>query len=483
MPESHPPPHLFVIFGATGDLTHRKLLPALVKLMTSQDDAPTCIIVGASGSDWSDEQFREKARASLSKKGFADETIRAWTDQRLFYTSLGRDYSNYDGLKARIEALEAEHGLPGNRVFYLSVPPHTYPGTIEKLGECGLNTSPGFARLVIEKPFGRDLASARALNALVHRYFDEAQVYRIDHYLGKETVQNLLAFRFANIIFESIWNRDRIERVEITVAESLGLGSRAGYYDKAGALRDMIQNHLTQLFTLVAMEVPSGFNAEAIRQEKIKVLKSVQPIDPARDVVFGQYAAGRLNGEAVPGYLDEEGIEGVSHTETYVALRLRVENWRWQGVPFILRTGKRLTERLTEIVVRFHCAPVSLFQPYSTTCGVSPNELSITLQPNEGFGLRFDVKTPGEPFSLASQQLQFCYEDAFGPLPEADETLLLDVITGDQTLFGHADETEASWRLYAPLLESTLDLHPYPAGSWGPQEARRLLDGWTFGNT
>jgi glucose-6-phosphate 1-dehydrogenase len=307
--------HLFVIFGATGDLTHRKLLPALIKLMIGQSDAPTCLILGASGSDWNDAKFRETARAALAQKGFSDETVRAWTDRHLFYTSLGRARDDYGGLKARIEALEAEHGLPGNRVFYLSVPPPTYPGTIEQLGRCGLNASAGWTRLVIEKPFGRDLASARALNALVHRYFNEDQVYRIDHYLGKETVQNLLAFRFANILFESVWNRDRIERVEITVAESLGLGSRAGYYDRAGAFRDMIQNHLTQLFTLVAMEVPSGFNAEAIRQEKIKVLKSVQSIDPERDVIFGQYAAGRINGEQVPGYLDEAGIDGVSHRQ------------------------------------------------------------------------------------------------------------------------------------------------------------------------
>lgn len=474
-------PHLFVIFGATGDLTHRKLLPALIQLMTGQAEAPTCLILGASGSDWSDAQFRETARAALAQKGFADETVRAWTDRHLFYTSLGRDRSKYGALKARIEALEAEHGLPGNRVFYLSVPPPTYPGAIEQLGQCGLNASPGWTRLVIEKPFGRDLASARALNALVHRYFNEEQVYRIDHYLGKETVQNLLAFRFANILFESVWNRDRIERVEITVAESLGLGSRAGYYDQAGAFRDMIQNHLTQLFTLVAMEVPSGFNAEAIRHEKIKVLKSVSPLDPERDVVVGQYGAGRINGKQAPGYLDEPGIDGVSRTETYVALCLRVENWRWQGVPFILRTGKRLAERLTQIAVRFHGAPVSLFQTYAATCGLSPNMLLITLQPNEGFDLRFDVKTPGEPFSLQSQQLRFRYEDAFGPLPEAYETLLLDVITGDQTLFVHADEAEASWALYAPLLERDLPLHPYPAGSWGPQEALRLLDGWTVG--
>ena len=474
-------PHLFVIFGATGDLAHRKLIPALIKLMTTSAEHPPCIILGASGRDWDDATFRARAQEALLEKGYAADTIRTWTEKHLFYTTLGRDYSNYGGLKARIEALEAEYGLPGNRVFYLSVPPRTYPDTIEKLGQCGLNTGPGFTRLVIEKPFGRDLASAHALNTLVHSYFEEEQVYRIDHYLGKESVQNLLAFRFANMLFESAWNRDRIERIEITVAESLGLGSRAGYYDKAGALRDMIQNHLTQLFTLVAMEVPSTFNAEAIRQEKIKVLQSVQPIDPVRDVVFGQYAAGAPNGESLAGYLDEAGIDGVSQTETYVALRLRVENWRWQGVPFILRTGKRLKTRLTQIAVRFHCAPVSFFQPYATTCGISPNVLLITLQPNEGFDLRFDVKTPGEPFRLQTQQLHFRYEEAFGDLPEAYETLLRDVITGDQTLFVHADEAEASWTLYAPLLEHDHTIYPYPAGSWGPQEALSLVGGWTIG--
>ncbi len=475
---STPQSHIFVIFGATGDLTHRKLLPALMKTMSGPAEAPACYIIGASGSDWSDEQFRAKAREWLSKKNYSDEAVRAWTDRHLFYTSLGRARDNYEGLKARIEALEAELGLPGNRVFYLSVPPRGYPAAIEALGRHGLNKSAGFTRLVIEKPFGRNLASARALNDLVHQYFDEDQVYRIDHYLGKESVQNLLAFRFANVLFESVWNRDRIERVEITVAESLGLGSRAGYYDKAGALRDMIQNHLTQLFTLIAMEVPSGFNAEAIRQEKIKVLRSVQPLDLDRDVVFGQYAAGQMNGEVVPGYLDEEGIDGISQTETFVAVRLHVENWRWQGVPFILRTGKRLPTRLTQIAVRFHGAPVSLFQTYAPKCDVTPNELVITLQPNEGFDLHFDVKTPGESFRLQTQQLRFRYEDAFGALPEAYETLLLDVITGDQTLFVHADEAEASWALYGPLIEHAHTVYPYPAGSWGPEEAHRLLEGW-----
>ncbi len=481
MAEDTVPPHLFVIFGATGDLTSRKLIPALFRVMQQAEGAGHGYVLGAARSDWDDDAFREEARAALLSKQHPADAVQAWS-RRLFYHSLGRESEDYDGLKARIEALEKEHGLPGNRVFYLSMPPGAYAPTIEALGACGLNTSAGWTRVVIEKPFGRDLASARALNDQIHRHFEEPQVYRIDHYLGKETVQNLLAFRFANMLFESAWHRDRIERVEITVAEDLGLAGRAGYYDRAGALRDMVQNHLTQLFTLIAMEVPSTFNANAIRREKIKVLESVPPLDPARDVVFGQYTAGRVQGEAVPGYHAEDGIDAASRTETFVALRLRVENWRWQGVPFVLRTGKRLPLRLTQIAVRFRGAPVSIFQPYEETCRIHPNVLLITLQPNEGFDLRFEVKAPGEPFILKTQQLRFRYEDAFGALPEAYETLLYDVITGDQTLFVHAQEAEASWELYGPLIEQNLDVHPYPAGSWGPEATHRLVPEWTNGN-
>ncbi len=482
MAEDTVPPHLFVIFGATGDLTSRKLIPALFRVMQHAQGAEHCYVLGVARSDWDDEAFRQQARQALAAKKAPADAVQAWS-RCLFYHSLGRHGADYDGLRARIETLETEHDLPGNRVFYLSMPPGAYPVTTEALGDCGLSKSPGWTRIVIEKPFGRDLASARALNALIHRDFDESQVYRIDHYLGKETVQNLLAFRFANMLFESAWHRDRIERVEITVAEDLGLAGRAGYYDQAGALRDMVQNHLTQLFTLVAMEVPSTFNANAIRREKIKVLESVPPIDSARDVVFGQYAAGRLDGKDVPGYLDEEGIDGASRTETFVAVRLHVENWRWQGVPFVLRTGKRLPRRLTQIAVRFRGAPVSIFQPYKDSCSIHPNVLLITLQPNEGFDLRFEVKAPGEPFDLKTQQLKFRYEDAFGPLPEAYETLLFDVIAGDQTLFVHAQEAESSWELYAPLMEQHLELHPYPAGTWGPEATRRLVSEWTDGNT
>ena len=468
-------PHLFVIFGASGDLTERKLLPALYRLVREHDGASPCYVLGVARSALSDDDFREQARDALTDADDGDGRLPAWIDGHVFYESLGRDAPDYDGLRARIEALEAEHGLPGNRVFYLALPPATYPKTIEALGEHGLHRSDGWTRLVVEKPFGRDLESARKLNALIHRHFDEHAVYRIDHYLGKETVQNLLAFRFANLLFESVWNRDRIAQVEITVAEDLGLAGRAGYYDRAGALRDMIQNHLTQLFTLVAMEVPSAFEADAIRREKIKVLDSVTPLDPRRDVVFGQYVAGTVDGEAVPGYLDESDLDGASSTETFVALRLSVENWRWQGVPFLLRTGKRLPRRLTQVTVRFRRAPVSLFQPFEASCRVSANVLRITLQPDEGFDLQFEVKRPGEPFTLETQRFRFRYEDTFGPLPDAYETLLGDVIEGDQTLFVHADEAEASWRLYAPILEDPPEPQPYPAGSWGPQAAARFL--------
>ena len=469
-------PHIFVIFGATGDLTKRKLLPALYHLMQEQDVAQNCYVLGTARSGWSDERFRREAREALAEQ-FSERDLLRWCDQNLYYQSLGEDSQNYEGLRDRIEALEAEHDLPGHRAFYLSLPPRVYGPTVEALGEIGLNDSPGWSRVVIEKPFGHDLASAQALNDRVHAHFSEDQVYRIDHYLGKETVQNLLAFRFGNAIFESLWNRERIEKVEITVSEALGVGERAGYYDDAGHLRDMVQNHLTQLFTLVAMEPPSSMGADAIRSEKVKVLRSTRPIDP-EEVVFGQYANGQFDGTSVPAYRDEPGVPDDSTTETFVALPLHIDNWRWQGVPFLLRTGKRLPEKRTQIAVHFECAPVSLFQQTDEDgqpCGVDPNVLLITLQPDEGFDLHFEVKTPGEAFQLETQKLRFRYEEAYGPMPDAYETLLQDIIVGDQTLFVHSDEVEASWELYTPLLDADLDVHPYPAGSWGPDAADDVL--------
>jgi glucose-6-phosphate 1-dehydrogenase len=466
---------LFIAFGATGDLMRRKLVPALYSLLHRQsgDGETAPHILGVARSDWSDAVFQQEMRAALAKSGFSEEDLARWCDERLAFHPLqetadgGHDFG---ALRERVEEIEAERGLPGNRVFYLSLPPPAYGPTVEGLGKAGLTESDGWARLVVEKPFGHDLASAQNLNERVHQHFGEEQVYRIDHYLGKETVQNLLAFRFGNALFESVWDREHVERVEITVAEADGVGTRAGYYDDAGHLRDMVQNHLTQLFCLVAMEPPSAFTADAIRREKVKVLDSVRSIDPD-DVVLGRYAEGKIDGEPVPAYTDEEGVPDDSDTETFAALTLRVDNWRWQGVPFRLKTGKRLPEKRTQIAVHFRCAPVSLFenqQAGNSSCGVAPNVLVITLQPDEGFDLSFEVKRPGEALELDTQTLSFRYEDAFGPAPEAYETLLRDIMRGDQTLFVRADEVEASWKLYDPLLEAGLPLRPYPAGSWGP---------------
>ncbi|MEM9074987.1 MAG: glucose-6-phosphate dehydrogenase, partial [Myxococcota bacterium] len=363
-------------------------------------------------------------------------------------------------------------GLPQNRTFYLSLPPKAFPAAMKGLALVGLDESEGWTRLVVEKPFGRDLASARELNAITHQYFREEQIYRIDHYLGKETVQNLLVFRFANAIFESMWNRERVQSVTITVSESLGLGTRAGYYDGIGALRDMVQNHLTQLLTLVAMEPPSSFDADAIRYEKIKVLRSMAPIDASK-VIRGQYDHGEVDGEKVIGYLEEEGVPMTSATETFVALQLEVDNWRWKGVPFYLRTGKRLGAKSSRILVQFRDVPVSLFRSMGAKLDTT-DVLVITLQPDEGFELHFDVKAPGDPFRTKRIPLTFDYGAAFDEIPPAYETLLLNVLSGDQTLFVHADEVEESWRVYTPLLDNPGIIHRYRSGTWGPKEADHL---------
>jgi glucose-6-phosphate 1-dehydrogenase len=326
---------------------------------------------------------------------------------------------------------------------------------------------------VLEKPFGRDLASAQALNGLVHEYFTEEQVYRIDHYLGKETVQNLLVFRLANGFIESAWNRERIDSVQITVGETLGVESRAGYYDRSGALRDMMQNHVAQLLTLVAMEAPSSFDADAIRYEKIKVLRSVSRIDPAQ-VVRGRYTAGELGGEACRGYLEEPGVPAESETETFIAMELAIDNWRWKGVPFYLRTGKRLPRKITQIVIRFREAPASYFRKMGAKDSDTADLLIITLQPDEGFSFHLDIKVPGNPFRLERIPLRFHYGDHYPEIPEAYQTLLLDVLHGDQTLFVHSDEVEQSWKLFTPLVENPPAVLPYRVGTWGPPEADAL---------
>lgn len=462
-----------VIFGATGDLAQRKILPALWKLWADGDLPANSAVLGV-GRDavLNDDSFRKHAREAAQKSGAAAGVASHWARSCVFYQTVAGD-GDYGALGERLTALEQSRSLPGNRVFYLSLPPNISPKVVEALGGAGLSKSPGWTRLVCEKPFGRDLVSARELNALLHRYFDEAQIYRIDHYLGKETVQNLLVFRFANSIFEPLWNRQQVECVKIMVAEDIGVGSRAGYYEQAGALRDMIQNHVTQLFALAAMEAPVDFEAAAIRAEKIKALKSLRPIT-TEQVVFGQYEAGEIGGTAVPAYRDEADVANDSRTETFVALRLEVDNWRWQGVPFLLSTGKRLAERQTEIAIRFHRPPVALFAKLGTQ-GFESNLLRLRLQPNEGFGLQIGVKAPGDDFAVVTRALHFEYEEAFGALPEAYETLLENVFEGDQTLFVHADEAETAWAMYDPLLKAAPTLHPYKAGSWGPEAAECLV--------
>ncbi len=473
MPAKKVDPHLFVVMGGTGDLMHRKLLPALARLHEANYlDQRSSVLGVARTPGMDDAGFRTWACDALAEEGMVSESLRRWCETSFYFEPLGHsDVKDYRGVARRIEKIEEATGLSGNRAFYLALPPAAFPTTITDLGKLGLNKSKGWTRLVIEKPFGRDLASAQELNALVHQYFDESQTYRIDHYLGKETVQNLLAFRFGNALFEPLWNRDRIDNIQITVAEELGIEKRAGYYETAGALRDMVQNHLTQLFTLTAMEAPASFDADAIRSEKVKVLRSLTPIEP-ENILFGQYTAGTINGEHVPGYHEEPGVAKESRVETFVALKLEIANWRWQGVPFYLRTGKRLPKRVTQIAVTFKQPPVSVFRSFDS-CLVHSNVLIITLQPDEGFDLSFEVKSPGQPFRLETHNMHFRYDT---PMPLAYQTLLLDVLAGDQTLFVHGDEVEASWRLYSPLLHEYRPMaHPYAAGTWGPNVAHTRM--------
>ncbi len=469
-------PTLFVIVGGTGDLARRKLLPALRSLAEQEALCqPHALLAVARDTELDDEGYRRWAREALASAGASPEELHSWCDRALHYQPIGKTKgTDYRALAARIEEIETELGLPGNRVFYLALPPRAFPGTIEGLTGAGLHRAPGWVRLVIEKPFGRDLATARELNDIVHRHFDESQIYRIDHYLGKETVQNLLVFRFANAIFESLWTRDRIDHVQITVAESIGIEGRSGYYDRAGALRDMVQNHVSQLLSLIGMEVPSSFAADPIRYEKIKLLKAIRP-PRLEDVVFGQYERSEPGEDAPPGYREEPGVAADSTTETYVAMRLWLDNWRWQGGPFYIRSGKRLERRLTQIAVTFRPSPICLFES-DDACPSNANVLYLTLQPDEGFALCFDVKVPGEPYRLQTLPLDFYYHEAFGPIPDAYQTLLYDVLTGDQTLFVHAEEAEASWQLFGPFLEAEAEVHGYPVGSWGPTAADRLLE-------
>jgi glucose-6-phosphate 1-dehydrogenase len=467
--------HLFVIVGGTGDLAQRKLLPALYHLSRQGYLAGGCqVLAVARRGGFDDAGYRRWAEQALIEAGLAaagDGT--AWCQGQLHYHRLGAGApADWRALGDRIALIEREQGLPGNRIFNLAIPPAAFAAAISGLASAGLHRSRGWTRVVVEKPFGSDLASARELNALVHRHFDESQVYRIDHYLGKDTVQNLLSFRFANAIFESLWNRDRVGSVEITMAEDMGVEGRGEFYDRVGALRDIVQNHLTQLLCIIAMELPAALEADFVRDEKAKVLRSIPPLKPEQ-VVLGQYATGMVNGEPATAYREEEGVAPDSRVETFVALRLQVENWRWQGVPFYLRAGKRLPGRATYIVVNFRCPVLACFEPF--TCDIACNQMVMMLQPDEGFDLFFNVKPPRPPFRLERERLRFRYQEAFGELPDAYETLLLAVMRGEQTFFVRADEVELAWRVFDPLLKSPPAPHPYPAGAWGPEAAKSLL--------
>ncbi|MGA8303281.1 MAG: glucose-6-phosphate dehydrogenase [Thermoplasmata archaeon] len=473
-----PERHLFVVFGATGDLMQRKLLPVLFRLATGGKLPEGSVVLGVARRPMDDAAFRTLAGTSLREgEGVAAASVTTFCDGTLFYQTVPDEGpASFGALRQRIEELERDHGLAGNRIFYLALPLEAFAPTLSGLGEAGLNKSAGWTRVVIEKPFGRDLESAEELNRIVHQYFEERQVYRIDHYLGKETVQNLLVFRFANMFIESLWSRERIDHVTITVAESLGLEGRARYYETSGALRDMIQNHVTQILTLIAMEPPATRDEDSIRNEKVKVLQSIVRFGPG-DVVRGQYTAGSIQGASVPGYRQEPGVAPQSDTETYVALRLKIANWRWQDVPFFVRTGKRLPAKSSWVVLTFKAPPVTFFQT-AEEYDSNPDRISILIQPDEGFELAFEVKVPGREMRVQTHRMKFNYAEVFGQLPDGYETLLIDVILGDPTLFVRADEVEESWRLYEPLLRSPPPLTFYPAGSWGPTEAQTLVQGW-----
>ncbi len=482
--ERTPPPCVLIVFGASGDLTQRKLLPALWALAEEQQLGPGFSMIGISRTPKTHEEFRDEFRETLGPSAQDDEAALDDFLEGLFYLPGNIDHADmYQELDALLKQIDRDRGTGGNRIFYLSTQPSFIPRIIRQLGTTGLANrtaeGDGWTRVVIEKPFGRDLDTARMLNQVVFEVFDERQVYRIDHYLGKETVQNLMVLRFANTIWEPLWNRRYVDHVQITVAERVGVEGRGGYYEEAGLLRDMIANHLLQLLTIVAMEPPVAFDADAVRDEKVKVLRAVRPFTPARiaaDTVRGQYGPGFSGAEQVPGYRQEEKVSPQSTTETYAALRFFIDNWRWRDVPFLLRSGKRLAKRVSEIAIQFKPVPHLLFE----SC--MPNVLTIRIQPDEGIALQFDAKVPGSQMRQRPVLMEFRYGTSFGVPPvEAYQRLLLDVMLGDSTLFARRDEVEAAWRIVDPILEAWASTPPddfpnYEAGSWGPAAADALLD-------
>jgi glucose-6-phosphate 1-dehydrogenase len=475
-----------VIFGASGDLTRRKLIPALWSLYASRTLPEPFAIICTARTALTDEEFRVRMRDAVVEfartKPPSEQVWGRFADALSYVPGDPTDPELYRRLSVRLKEIEGAGDRPSNRLFYCATPPSLYDDIVENLGATGLaHGERGWARIIVEKPFGRDLVTAQALNRQLAGVFAEEQVYRIDHYLGKETVQNILVFRFANGLFEPVWNRNHVAHVQLTVAESLGMEGRGGYYEEAGALRDMMQNHLLQLLCLIAMEPPVTFDADPVRDEKNKVMLALRPIEPSQvdqAALRGQYGPGYVSGQRAVGYRQEKGVAVDSMTETYAALRLQVDNWRWAGVPFFLRTGKRLPRRLSEIVIRFHRTPHMIFR--RSPAGVEPNLLVIRIQPDEGIALTVAAKTPGPDLRLGPVTLDFRYGEVFGgEPPEAYERLLLDAIHGDTTLYARGDWVEHAWSLLDPVLK-TWEAAPaafpsYEAGTWGPPEADAFI--------
>ena len=481
-------PCAIILFGASGDLAKRKVIPAMYDLAQNNSLGERYAILGFARTPMNDDSFRStvgEAAKTISEVGPIEPAKWEAFASNLHYCAGDyADQNSYAQLAKCLAEIDAAKKLGGNRLFYLSTPPEVYPDIVEHLGRSGLAHpgSPGsWVRIIIEKPFGRDLASAKELNKIVLNVFEEKQVYRIDHYLGKDTVQNLLVLRFGNGIFEPLWNRNYVDHVQITASETLGVERRGGFYETAGALRDMIQSHMLQLTSLVAVEPPASFDATAVRNEKLKVLQSIRPFNlemVAQSVVRGQYAPGTFGDKAVAGYRDEPGVSRSSRTETFVAGRLLIDNWRWAGVPFYLRTGKRLAKRSTEIMIQFRRAPHIVFRERE----VQPNRLILNIQPDEGVCVSFGAKKPGTEMSIGTVAMNFSYREGFGGTSRsAYATLLNDCLRGDATLFDRGDSVEAAWSLIEPILDvwsaaKTATVPEYPAGTWGPKESDQLLE-------
>jgi glucose-6-phosphate 1-dehydrogenase len=489
-----PDPTIMVIFGAAGDLTWRKLVPALYSLHLNNWLPDRFQVIGLDIKPMSDQQFRDHLRQGadkFSRQGkVGPSEWKEFASKLAFLTADFSDPASYSALAERLAAQEEEWDLKANHIFYQATPPEMVKTIVGQLGQAGLSKDREHTRIVLEKPFGHDLASACALNKMIQKVFDESQIYRIDHYLGKETVQNILAFRFANALFEPIWDRRYIDHVQITVGEEVGVEHRGEYYEHAGALRDMVQNHLMQILCLIAMEPPLSFDANEIRNKKLDVLRAIRPIQEDqvhRLAARGQYGVGWIDGQHVPAYRDEAGVAPDSNTETFAAVRLFVDNWRWQDVPFYLRTGKRMDTRISQSLIRFRPVPHQSFPP-AVAEDWEPNGLAILIQPGEGILLNFQAKQPGLRMRLSPVEMRFCYEGSFNVTsPEAYETLLLDVALGDATLFMRADQIEAAWSVVDPILEAWSNNPPpdfpnYESGSWGPEESDALIasDGRTW---